>query len=235
MSISTKSLIESLGKGNGYATKVHDLLVAGSLKYGGSWGGVACRAHVSLPLHIAESSFWILICFITFKVFSLGQRLSDLQIIAKMELSQKRYENTSRVFDKILAFVHFSMYLQLIYYKWNFSSLINLVQPCHLVLLLEGIALASNGPLGIIISTIILPVLSGTFLALLFPDTTGLDQPFEEISYWIQHYLIIIVPIYLLQRRNGLAYKLSSKYTIGIGLWILLLLHFSFFEVRNMY
>ena len=135
--------------------------------------------------------------------------------------------------DKVLALIHFTMYLQLIYYKWNFSSLINLVQPCHMILLLEGVALASDGPLGVMISTIILPALSGTFLALLFPDTTGLDQPLEEFFYWVQHYLIIVVPIYLLQRRNGLAYKLSSTFTVGMGLWTLLFLHFSFYEVRS--
>jgi hypothetical protein len=124
------------------------------------------------------------------------------------------------------------MYLQICYYKFNMSSLINLIQPCHLILLLEGIALVSDGPLGIMIATLILPSLTGTLLAIFFPDTSGLHQPFEEQSYWIQHYLIITVPIYLLQRRRNVACDMCSPTTIFIGLWILAFLHWSLYEVR---
>lgn len=230
MSSLNRSLLDSLGKSSALG-KIHDLLVAGSLKYGGTWGGAECRAYVSLQRHALESSFWILVCYVTFHLFSLGKRLSDLQIVTKIQLERPKYLNTSRNLDRFLAIVHFAMYSQLIYYKWNFSSLINLIQPCHVILLLEGIALYADGPMGVVITTIILPALSGTFLALLFPDTTGLDQPYEEISYWIQHYLIILIPIYLLQRSNGIALELSSTFTIGFGVWILALLHFSLYEV----
>jgi hypothetical protein len=226
-----KSLLESL-KSQGVGTAIHDLLVAGPLKHGGSWGGVACRAHLSLPRHVLESTFWMLVCYVTFHLFNLGKRLNDLRAVAKIELDRPLNASTSRILDRLLATVHFAMFGQLIYYKWNFSSLINLIQPCHVILFLEGVALSSDGPLGVMITTIILPALSGTFLALLFPDTTGLDQPYEEISYWIQHYLIILVPIYLLQRSNGVACRLCSNYTIGIGIWILAILHFSFYEVK---
>lgn len=231
--MSAKSLLDSLGNGRQLATTVHDLLVAGPLKFGGSWGGEVCRSQVSVPMHIAESSIWMIFCYVAFKLFNLGKKLNDLQQVVKIQMSQTRHANDTRMFDKLLATVHFAMYLQLIYYKWNFSSLISLVQPCHVILLLEGIALASNGPLGMMISALILPALSGTFLALLFPDTTGLSQPFEEQMYWIQHYMIITIPIYLLQRRNGLACNLSGAVTIGMGVWALLFLHFSFYEVRN--
>jgi hypothetical protein len=210
---------------------LHNRLVAGSLKNGGTWGGVQCRAHVGIPTHLMESTMWVSLCLLAFKTFRLGDRMNDLYITAKINQSSVKHANKSKVLDNFLAAFHFLMYSQLIYYKWNISSLINLVQPCHLILLLEGIALASDGPLGVIITTLILPSLSGTFLAILFPDTTGLDQAYEEKSYWIQHYLIITIPVYLLQRRNGLAFKMSSYFTISFGLWILVLLHFSFFEV----
>lgn len=225
--------MESLVEGRAVSQQIHDLLVAGSLKYGGSWGGPECRAQVSIANHIMESSFWILVCYATSHLFSLGRRLKDLRIVAEIQLARPVNRSELRILDKALAIVHFAMYIQLIYYKWNFSSLINLIQPCHVILLMEGIALFSDGPLGIMITSLILPSLSGTFLALLFPDTTGLDQPFERQSYWIQHFLIILIPIYLLQRSNGLAVKLCSKYTIGMGLWILGLLHFSFYEVSK--
>lgn len=213
--------------------QIHDLFVAGSLKNGGSWGGAECRAYVDIFTHFRETCFWILLSSLFFQFFSLRRKYTDLWNVTKINLSSIKYSNTTRYLDYILATIHFSMYFQLIYYKWNFSSLINLIQPCHVILLMEGIALASNDHIGVLISVLILPSLSGTFLALFFPDTTGLDQPFEETSYWIQHYLIIFVPIYLLLRRNSLALKMSNKFTVGYGLWILTVLHFSFYEVNN--
>ena len=63
------------------------------------------------------------------------------------------------MFDQLLAFIHFAMYIQIIYYKANISSLINLIQPCHLVLLLEGVALYTDEPLGVLITVLILPTL----------------------------------------------------------------------------
>lgn len=223
--------MESFVEGRVVSQQIHDLLVAGSLKYGGSWGGPECRAHVSITRHIIESSFWMLVCYATSHLFGLGRRLKDLRIVSEIQLARPVNKSELRILDKALAIVHFAMYAQLIYYKWNFSSLINLIQPSHVILLMEGIALFSDGPVGVMITSLILPSLSGTFLALLFPDTTGLDQPLERLFYWIQHFLIILIPIYLLQRSNGLAVKLCTKYTIGMGVWILAFLHFFFYEV----
>ena len=95
------------------------------------------------------------------------------------------------------------MYLHLLYFKTNSKALIIvLLQPCHVILLLEGIAVVSRSTLGVKISLFILPALIGTLLAMLFPDTSGLEQFLEEPSYWVQHYLIQAVPLYLLCRRN---------------------------------
>mmetsp|Transcript_8691 Transcript_8691/g.8629 ORF Transcript_8691/g.8629 Transcript_8691/m.8629 type:complete len:302 (+) Transcript_8691:72-977(+) len=212
------------------ATYLHDILVAGSLKYGGTWGGPECRANVDINTHFYESAFWISICIISYKLLNFGKKLSTLRTTAKFELTLLKYANCSRKVDKILATIHFGTFLLLIYYKWNISSLISLIQPCHLVLLFEGIALASDGPLGLLITSLILPTLSGTFLAILFPDTTGLDQYLEMEFYWFQHYLIILVPIYLLQRRNSLAIEMCSVFTVSFGLCILTFLHFSLYE-----
>lgn len=150
---------------------------------------------------------------------------------AESELKKTHWTLLEHMFDQLLAFVHFAMYAQIIYYKTNISSMINLIQPCHLVLLLEGIALYSDGPLGVLITVLILPTLTGTLLATLFPDTAGLDQPFEIESYWIQHILIQIVPIYLLLRKNSLALKLFDFKTVFVGLWILTFLHFTLYEI----
>ena len=203
---------------------------------GGSWGGPECAAHLSWRTHLIESSFVCSCCMMLFMIFRLGDRFNDHYMIIKMNMLSLKYRANGweRLFDNLLATICLGMYAQLVYYKFNCSSLISLIQPCHVIMLLEGIALASDGPTGTIIATFILPALSGTFLGILFPDVSGLDQPFEELSYWIQHYLIIVIPIYLLLRKNGLALDMSSSYTIAFGLWILTILHFSFFEIIDL-
>jgi hypothetical protein len=125
------------------------------------------------------------------------------------------------------------MFAQIIYYKINILSMVNMIQPCHVILLLQGIALYSTGTTGVMITLCVLPALTGTLLAMLFPDTGGLDQPLEMEAYWLQHYLVQAVPLYLLVRRDYVALKNASFFNIFCGLWVLLLLHFSLYEVRR--
>lgn len=220
---------------------LRDLFVKGALAFGGSWGGPECAKSVSPEIHMLESFMWITICAVLFIVLRMDRLLSEFvkeassRLRSIEKLASERPRNVESIIDKVLAFVHIGMYIQLVYYKINFSACCMLLQPCHLILLLEGIALASDGPLGVAISAMILPSLTGTLLALFFPDTTGLDQPFEEISYWIQHYLIIVVPFYLLLRKGGLALQLSSWRSLLMGLWVLTFLHFTLYEGIDLY
>lgn len=60
-----------------------------------------------------------------------------------------------------------------------------------------------------------------------------LDQPFEMQAYWLQHYLIQSVPVYLLLRRGGLPLKYADITVSAFGgVLILLMLHFSLYEVH---
>lgn len=215
--------------------QVVDLLAYGALKNGGSWGGIDCYNHVSLDTHILEDSIVLTILAVMFYVLRIDSIYSTVVSNIHFQLKNSRVPMLEYVIDKLLAVVLIGMYVQLIIYKWNISSLINLVQPCHVILLLQGIAVNSNGSLGILISMFILPSLIGTLLAMLVPDTTGLDQLFERDSYWIQHYLIQVIPIYLLLRRNAIGLKESNMNTIAVGVWILALLHFSFYEMIDLW
>jgi len=216
--------------------RVLNLFVLKSHEFGGSWGGTECAAYLPLRTHLLEASFFCWTLAAIFAVFRLGHRFSDHYMIVKINMMSMQYRShwLERTVDKTLSATLLGMYLMLIYYKFNCSSLVSLSQPCHVIMLLEGLALASDGPAGTVITTYLLPALSGTFLALLFPDTTGLDQPFEELSYWVQHYLIIVVPVYLLTRRNGLALDLSSRDTVAFGLWLLTFVHYTFYESMDL-
>lgn len=44
--------------------------------------------------------------------------------------------------------------------------------------------------------------LNGPFLAFLFPEVEGRTYPFEQATYWIQHALLYLIPIYILRSGN---------------------------------
>lgn len=210
-------------------------LVTGALEKGGTWGGPECKKSISYETHVLESSMWLFVCFIVFIVFRPDQKIKVMNDRLRVDLAKTSISSGQRAFEILLGSVNIGMYLQLVYYKFNMLSLVNLIQPCHVIMLLQGIALWADGVLGVDIILLLLPVLTGTLFAMIFPDTTGLDQPYEVESYWIQHWLIQLMPFYLLARRNYLALSYAGSTTTVCGLLILLFLHFSLFEVLTLY
>ncbi len=211
---------------------LYDVLVTGALSKGGSWGGPICRTAVSFNTHIIESVFWLSIAAVSFKIVNVASRLRTLTKHINLELAVSHHSSFARTFELLLSMIHFGMFAHIIYFKSNIMSLVNMIQPCHLILLIQGIALYSKGSTGVLITIFVLPALTGTMSAMLFPDVSGLDQPFEMHSYWLQHYLIQAVPLYLLARRNFLALRFANWFSVFMGVWILLFLHFSLYEVR---
>ena len=218
-------MLESLANG------LHKVLVTGALSKG--WGGPACRAALDMQTHALECLFWLIVCAVSYTSYNAQSKFRTLCKNIELDLSKSKPAPVARMFELCLAMVHFGMFIQIIYYKVNILSLVNMIQPCHVILLLQGVALYSTGTTGVVISLCILPALTGTLLAMLFPDTGGLDQPFEMQAYWLQHYLIQAVPLYLLVRRDYVALRHAGFFNIFCGLWVLLLLHFSLYEVNT--
>ena len=133
-----------------------------------------------------------------------------------------------------MSIVLFGLFVQICYYKYQSAALIWIVQPCHVITFLQGIALASDGSLGIMIGICILPAHTGTLLAMVMPDTGGLDQRFELTAYWVQHIVIQSVPLYLLMRRNFTGLKYAGAFSIIVGLWVLAIAHFFFYEILDL-
>eukprot|EP01035_Chromulina_nebulosa_P032006 gene32006-42706_t len=212
---------------------IHQKLVYGALKNGGSWGGPECKAAISFSTHLIESAAWLFIWTSPFLFTTAITSVSKLST----EITEAATHNkpTRSTLDITLSLLHFSIYGAVIYYKWQISSLINLIQPCHVILLLEGISLCSTNTTGsVLLPLFLLPALSGTLLAILFPDMAGLDQFLEPELYWVQHYLIIVVPVYLLSRRKFFALQYASVFTTFMGLSILGVLHFFFYEAIDL-
>lgn len=209
-------------------------LTHGALKYGGTWGGPTCRAHVSNTIHFYEDIAWNMLAVFLGFAFGLPKYYKKLTAGIKEELKLNPVNSVTRPFEVLFACLHFTLYGMVIYYKINIQALIMIVQPCPMIVLLQGIALYDTGVLGVVITIFILPALIGALLATAVPDTSGLDQPFEYEAYFIQHYSILVMPFLLLTRRNFLALKFSNAMSVLTGLLILTVLHFAFFEAIDL-
>ena len=218
----------------------HDILVKGALGEGGSWGGPECAKAVPMAVHYAEDVVVITVLLVLY--FACGF-VRETDLIAKQAskgLAEYRKSNSSESIssqmwlDRAFSLVHFALYAQLIYYKATMSSLINLIQPCHVICLLQGFALYSQKETGVLISIFVLPSLTGCFLAMLFPDTSGLNQFLELEAYWVQHVVILLMPLYLLCRKDFLALRLATTKSVFVGLWICAFLHWSLYEIVDL-
>jgi hypothetical protein len=211
---------------------LYELIISGGYNKGGSWGGEECARFVPNDIHIKESVVWI--CFMVFLYCALGftDKMKQLNKTIQEELDMiiPKRNKAFRYLDIMLGTLAICNWTLVLVYKINLKSLINLLQPCHIVLLAQGFALLSNSSTGVMITLLSLPMVTGSGSAILFPDTSGLDQYLEEPAFWLQHYFIQSVPLYLLLRYEFLATKVFDFKTFLIGNWILVFTHWIFFE-----
>ena len=72
--------------------------------------------------------------------------------------------------------------------------------------------------------------LTGPLLALLFPVTNTLDLPLEWTIYWVQHFMLLLTPLYLttiggqfhLDPPSGLAWPAIAFSLYSLYHWVLL-------------
>ena len=91
-------------------------------------------------------------------------------------------------------------------YKFSSKQLIWLLNPCHITTMAQIYLLAvpsESWSGNQTIYKIMLHTLHGPLAALLFPATESLILPFEAELYFIQHGMIILVPIYFLVIEDG--------------------------------
>ncbi|KAM8711984.1 hypothetical protein ACLKA7_012492 [Drosophila subpalustris] len=91
-------------------------------------------------------------------------------------------------------------------FKLAGRSMIFALNPCHVQTCLQIYLLAAKPTkTTTALFRIQMSNLNGPFLAFLFPEVEGRTYPFEQATYWIQHALLYIIPIYILR---------SGTYTI---------------------
>jgi hypothetical protein len=210
---------------------LHDYIFSGGILKGGSWGGKECQSIVTLEAHSAELLLWFLICAIMLSLCQYKQIYREMVEEAALILKNHQRTNISQALDILFAILHFGIWFLVLYYKITLHSLINLCQPCHIALFVQGVGVLVGGPEGAIIGILSLPLVVGPIGALMVPALDGLDQPYEELFFFIQHYLLLITPLFLLLRNNYCAYKLISFRSLLFANWAILVLHWFVFAV----
>lgn len=56
------------------------------------------------------------------------------------------------------------------------------------------------------------PILFGTLLAMIFPETATRHHPLQKEIYWIQHLLIYTIPAQLMVSNNKFRYRIKMIY-----------------------
>ncbi|XP_063695554.1 transmembrane protein 164 [Culicoides brevitarsis] len=118
-------------------------------------------------------------------------------------------------------------------FKFASRSVIYILNPCHIITMLQIYILAARPSKTItILFRIQMNYLNGPFLAFVFPETATRQFALEWLIYWIQHALMWIIPGYLLQ--VGGVYSMEPLMDFDwniLGYAILMIYHFFFLQV----
>jgi len=158
---------------------LHDYIFSGGINKGGTWGGMDCFLHIPLEVHRTELVLWFALLAAAFVGLKLYDHVQHLHRVAAFVVAGYVQSPTERALDVAFAVVHFGNWLLVLYYKIHLHSLVNLLQPCHLLLFLQGLGVLSNGPWTALLGALTFPWVVGAVMGLVVPATEGLDQPFE--------------------------------------------------------
>lgn len=212
-----------------FQQQLHDVLFVGAITQGGDWGGAECASYVPFDVHVKESITIVAVSVTIMYMLDFRKVLSDLYRASEPHLAKHKSGPIQQLLEYLLAFVFFTTFVMLLMIKVKTQAVIMMMQPCHLLLIVQGVALISEGPLGILCTLFLLPPLTGALIALAIPTLNGLSN-IEIITFWLQHYFLALVPLYLLCRRNFAAAKLCTTRILWIAIIAFAIVHFTVYE-----
>ncbi|XP_030385948.1 transmembrane protein 164 [Scaptodrosophila lebanonensis] len=113
-------------------------------------------------------------------------------------------------------------------FKLAGRSMIFALNPCHVQTCVQIYLLAAKpSKVTTALFRIQMNNLNGPFLAFLFPEVEGRTYPLEQATYWIQHALLYIIPIYILKTGTYSIETIGDFQWVKIGTALMLFYHFS--------
>ncbi|ORX88059.1 hypothetical protein K493DRAFT_290848 [Basidiobolus meristosporus CBS 931.73] len=102
-------------------------------------------------------------------------------------------------------------------HKYMTDSTIFLLQPCHvsLVILLTVLICPKTWRLPHVLFNVYLNIMWGTILALLFPDYRSYTLFLEVENFILEHWLILLTPLYIFYTRKVAVWKPSVSMTLA--------------------
>jgi len=149
--------------------------------------------------------------------------------------STPRHDDIQRLslIGKILRFVLTVCFLYTIWHKYNGKKLALMIMPCHAVTLCYLFSLYSRRhSTAEFMFNVSVHFMFFTWLALLLPDHAGLKQFGEIPNFWVHHWVLFIIPIYLIATSH---YNIdhADHYYFRLAAGFGALLHFNIMSIAG--
>jgi hypothetical protein len=155
-------------------------------------GGPECEKYMSFEFRLITNLTILPFYFLFFKLL-LNNLRKHMESITSKEIIY------ASVFEKLLGYFTFFVFCLHCFYKINSKQLIFMLNPCHVVNLIEAyLLLVPNSINARLIYTVLMNTLFSPWIAIIFPVTCGLDAFLEVPMFWVEHMLAgVINPIVL--------------------------------------
>jgi hypothetical protein len=198
-----------------------------------TWGGLDCLNSVPLDTRYKEDTIWIMILILSYVFFDVPGLIAKIAHDAKRKSRPTSVSKSMEIIGKALFALHALVSLHLLWCKYMHKNAVFLLQPCHVILFLQTLALNGSEEFAVQVLIYFIPPLVGAILAIVFPDTAGLSQILEVEAYYVQHVLIgFLTPLYMVYRYSHIG-QLITGANIFVGVWILVLYHWVVLESVN--
>lgn len=173
--------------------RIHDWTLGGVNFSDPEEGGLECFNHVSVNQRWLEAAIGAGVSLLS---LAAGMKLLDPRDTLRptAEVDPRRMTFTRRLLLALFTLV-FGLELG---YKFATRQVIYVLYPCHvnsalwIYLLCASPASRANQ----VVYRLVLHFSHGTLFGIFFPVAEALKMPFEQETYWIQHWLLIIIPAY---------------------------------------